>query len=216
MKYKQNVHQEIYTYHGVIMECSIKNLPVFADRFVLHDQPLPGRNRNAVLGDKEEGDGENAAGASAVPFDLDTRVVHEYLRAYYLLCRNCQVGTRRCRGQRMNYSRELDYPSVIPVYPRKSRSRIAPADDPDVFFSRYIAHLWRRGKRRLMKRYRLYLYRRQQKREQNLLKEQQSQTFRSSTATGGSNRVPGGEYLPFFSIMRYGVGILLGNMMRKG
>ncbi|KYQ53200.1 Voltage-dependent T-type calcium channel subunit alpha-1I [Trachymyrmex zeteki] len=41
---------------------------------------------------------------------------------------------------------------------------------------KYIAHLWRRGKRRLMKRYRLWLYRRQQKREQNLLKEQQSQT----------------------------------------
>ncbi|XP_014476134.1 PREDICTED: voltage-dependent T-type calcium channel subunit alpha-1G isoform X2 [Dinoponera quadriceps] len=54
---------------------------------------------------------------------------------------------------------------------------------------KYIAHLWRRSKRRLMKRYRLYLYKRQQRREQNLLKEQ-SQTFRSNVARG-SNRAAG-------------------------
>ncbi|XP_011061774.1 PREDICTED: voltage-dependent T-type calcium channel subunit alpha-1G isoform X1 [Acromyrmex echinatior] len=60
---------------------------------------------------------------------------------------------------------------------------------------KYIAHLWRRGKRRLMKRYRLWLYRRQQKREQNLLKEQQSQTSRSNTAAVGPNRVPGDRRL---------------------
>ncbi|XP_050464943.1 voltage-dependent T-type calcium channel subunit alpha-1G isoform X6 [Cataglyphis hispanica] len=56
---------------------------------------------------------------------------------------------------------------------------------------KYIAHLWRRGKRRLMKRYRLWLYKRQQKREQNLLKEQQSQAIRSNAVAGGLNRVPG-------------------------
>nr|XP_031829681.1 voltage-dependent T-type calcium channel subunit alpha-1G isoform X6 [Nomia melanderi]XP_031829682.1 voltage-dependent T-type calcium channel subunit alpha-1G isoform X6 [Nomia melanderi]XP_031829683.1 voltage-dependent T-type calcium channel subunit alpha-1G isoform X6 [Nomia melanderi] len=58
---------------------------------------------------------------------------------------------------------------------------------------KYIAHLWRRGKRRLMKRYRLYLYKRQQKREQNLLKEQQQQghPFRGTPAGSASNRLPG-------------------------
>ncbi|XP_072749340.1 ca[2+]-channel protein alpha[[1]] subunit T isoform X3 [Anoplolepis gracilipes] len=55
---------------------------------------------------------------------------------------------------------------------------------------KYIAHLWRRGKRRLMKRYRLWLYKRQQKREQNLLKEQQTQPIRSNAASG-LNRIPG-------------------------
>ncbi|XP_039307104.1 voltage-dependent T-type calcium channel subunit alpha-1G isoform X4 [Solenopsis invicta] len=59
---------------------------------------------------------------------------------------------------------------------------------------KYIAHLWRRGKRRLMKRYRLWLYRRQQKREQNLLKEQQTQVSRSNVAAG-PNRVPGDRRL---------------------
>jgi len=44
-----------------------------------------------------------------------------------------------------------------------------------------------------MKRYRLWLYQRQQKREQNLLKEQQSQTFRSNAIVGGQNRIPGGK-----------------------
>ncbi|KYN07935.1 Voltage-dependent T-type calcium channel subunit alpha-1G [Cyphomyrmex costatus] len=60
---------------------------------------------------------------------------------------------------------------------------------------KYIAHLWRRGKRRLMKRYRLWLYRRQQKREQNLLKEQQTQASRSNAAAVGPNRVPGDRRL---------------------
>lgn len=68
-----------------------------ADWLVLHDQPLPGRNRDAVLGDEKEGDGEDAAGAGALPFNFDARVVHEYLGAYYLLRRNRQVGTRRRR-----------------------------------------------------------------------------------------------------------------------
>ncbi|XP_058804886.1 voltage-dependent T-type calcium channel subunit alpha-1G isoform X2 [Phymastichus coffea] len=40
---------------------------------------------------------------------------------------------------------------------------------------KYIAHLWRRGKRRLMKKYRLFLYSRQQKQERNLLKDPHSQ-----------------------------------------
>nr|XP_034187863.1 voltage-dependent T-type calcium channel subunit alpha-1G isoform X2 [Osmia lignaria] len=55
---------------------------------------------------------------------------------------------------------------------------------------KYIAHLWRRGKRRLMKRYRVYLYKRQQKREQNLLKEQRQHghPFRGSTSGADSNR----------------------------
>lgn len=66
---------------------------------------------------------------------------------------------------------------------------------------RYIAHLWRRGKRRLMKRYRVWLYRRQQKQE-NLLKEQQSQTFRSNATAVGPNRVPGGKYLFYLAVQR--------------
>ncbi|XP_024872842.1 voltage-dependent T-type calcium channel subunit alpha-1G isoform X2 [Temnothorax curvispinosus] len=60
---------------------------------------------------------------------------------------------------------------------------------------KYIGHLWRRGKRRLMKRYRLWVYKRQQKREQNLLKEPQSQVPRSNTAAVGPNRVPGDRRL---------------------
>lgn len=66
-------------------------------------------------------------------------------------------------------------------------------DDNLMSTSRYIAHLWRRGKRRLMKRYRLWLYKRQQKREQNLLKEQQTQVSRSNAPIVGPNRVPGGN-----------------------
>lgn len=66
-------------------------------------------------------------------------------------------------------------------------------DDNLMSPSRYIAHLWRRGKRRLMKRYRLWLYKRQQKREQNLLKEQQTQVSRSNAPIVGPNRVPGGN-----------------------
>lgn len=70
---------------------------MFADRFVLHDQPLLGRNRDAIFGNEEAGNGENATGARALPFDLDARLIHEYLGAYYLLRRNRQVGTRnRC------------------------------------------------------------------------------------------------------------------------
>ncbi|XP_076301495.1 ca[2+]-channel protein alpha[[1]] subunit T isoform X2 [Lasioglossum baleicum] len=62
---------------------------------------------------------------------------------------------------------------------------------------KYIAHLWRRGKRRLMKRYRLYIYKRQQKREQNLLKEQQQHghPFRGNAPTSASNRLPGDRRL---------------------
>ncbi|XP_076162993.1 ca[2+]-channel protein alpha[[1]] subunit T isoform X2 [Ptiloglossa arizonensis] len=58
---------------------------------------------------------------------------------------------------------------------------------------KYIAHLWRRGKRRLMKRYRLHLYKKQQKREQNLLKEQQQHghSFRRSATGSSPNRLPG-------------------------
>lgn len=67
----------------------------FADRLVLHDQSLLGRDRDAILGDEETGNGEDAAGTRALSFDLDARVVHEYLGAYYLLRRNRQVGTRR-------------------------------------------------------------------------------------------------------------------------
>lgn len=72
----------------------IKEASRFADRFVLHDQSLPGRNRDAVLGDEEARNGEDAAGARALPFDLDTRLVHEYVGAYYLLRRNRQVSIR--------------------------------------------------------------------------------------------------------------------------
>ncbi|KAG7209645.1 hypothetical protein KM043_011292 [Ampulex compressa] len=60
---------------------------------------------------------------------------------------------------------------------------------------KYIAHLWRRGKRRLMKRYRLYLYKKQQKREQNLLKEQQGRSFRGNAGGPVSNRISGDRRL---------------------
>ncbi|CAK9820055.1 Voltage-dependent T-type calcium channel subunit alpha-1G [Anthophora plagiata] len=62
---------------------------------------------------------------------------------------------------------------------------------------KYIAHLWRRGKRRLMKRYRVYLYKRQQKREQNLLKEQQQygHPFRSGISASDPNRLTGDRKL---------------------
>jgi len=80
--------------------------------------------------------------------------------------------------------------SFLDIHSRKIRQRPCfMIDDNLISLSRYIAHLWRRGKRRLMKRYRLWLYRRQQKREQNLLKEQQS----SNTTAVGPNRVPGGK-----------------------
>lgn len=73
----------------------IKKGPAFADRLVLHDQSLLGRNRDAILGDEEARNGKDAAGTRALPFDLDARLVHEYLGACYLLRRNRQVGTRR-------------------------------------------------------------------------------------------------------------------------
>ncbi|XP_017887476.1 voltage-dependent T-type calcium channel subunit alpha-1G isoform X3 [Ceratina calcarata] len=62
---------------------------------------------------------------------------------------------------------------------------------------KYIAHLWRRGKRRLMKRYRVYLYRRQQRREQNLLREQQQHghPFRGGAPGSDPNRLPGDRRL---------------------
>ncbi|XP_043790226.1 voltage-dependent T-type calcium channel subunit alpha-1G isoform X2 [Apis laboriosa] len=60
---------------------------------------------------------------------------------------------------------------------------------------KYIAHLWRRGKRRLMKRYRVYLYKRQQKREQNLLKQQHGHPFRGGAPGFDPNRLPGDRRL---------------------
>lgn len=61
---------------------------------------MPGRNSDAILGNEKAGDGEDAVGARALPFDLDARVVHEYLGAYYLLRWNRQVGTHRCCASR--------------------------------------------------------------------------------------------------------------------
>lgn len=99
---------------------------MFADRLVLHDQSLLGRYRDAVFGDEEKGDGEDAAGTRALPFDLDAGVIHEYLRAYYLLRRNRQVGTRHRRSLvimvRGCHSYAPGWLSVL-VHPREIRSR---------------------------------------------------------------------------------------------
>lgn len=85
---------------------------------------------------------------------------------------------------------------------------------------RYIGHLWRRGKRRLMKRYRLYLYKRQQKREQNLLKEQQQHghQFRGSAVASGPNRLSGGEcfILPLNGIPGLGCALSLRHLSCLG
>lgn len=44
-----------------------------------------------------------------------------------------------------------------------------------------------------MKRYRVYLYKRQQKREQNLLKQQHGHPFRGGAPGSDPNRLPGGK-----------------------
>lgn len=171
----------------------------FADRLILHDQSLLGRNRDAILGDEEAWDGENEVGTRSLPFNLDARVIHEYLGAYYLLRWNRQVGTRRCIPRTLfaQTSRRRNIFSLF--FNTEVTTRLL------LCFHRYIAHLWRRGKRRLMKRYRLWLYKRQQKREQNLLKEQQSQAIRPNATAGGLNRVPGGECLPSHGMIKLGL-----------
>lgn len=75
----------IECYEILARNLGIKDESAFADWLVLHDQSMPGRNSDAILGNEKAGDGEDAVGARALPFDLDARVVHEYLGAYYLL-----------------------------------------------------------------------------------------------------------------------------------
>ena len=43
-----------------------------ADRLVLHDQPVSGRHRHAVLGDEEARDGEDMGRATAEQFQRDS------------------------------------------------------------------------------------------------------------------------------------------------
>ncbi|KAJ9586536.1 hypothetical protein L9F63_019833, partial [Diploptera punctata] len=52
---------------------------------------------------------------------------------------------------------------------------------------KYVAHLWRRGKRRLLKKWRLYKYRRQQQREQKLGLQQAGGGNASAPAAGAIN-----------------------------
>lgn len=85
----------------VIRRSIVQETNVYVDRLILHDQSLLGRDCNAIFGNEEKGDGEDAAGTRTIPFDLDAGVVYEYFRAYYLLRRNRQVSTRyhHCRSR---------------------------------------------------------------------------------------------------------------------
>ncbi len=61
-----------------------------SDRFVLHDQPLPGGHRHAVLRDQEEGNGADATGTGPLPVDVDVGL-HFSLRVAVLLQADHQV-----------------------------------------------------------------------------------------------------------------------------
>ena len=70
------------------------NLPRSADRLLLHDQPVPGRHRHAVLRDEEAGDGAHAPGEGSLPVHLDAHLLDQQLGAQLVLRRDRQVSAR--------------------------------------------------------------------------------------------------------------------------
>lgn len=80
-----------------------------SDRIVFHDQLVPSRDRDAVLGDEEARDGAHAPGAGPLPVHQHTGLLHQQLRAHLLLLRDCQVS-RMTR----NHHRQT---TLVTVYP---------------------------------------------------------------------------------------------------
>lgn len=60
-------------------------LLISTDRLVFHDQPVPGRHRDAIRGNEEAGNGENEVGAGQVPFNKYPRLIHKQLGAHFML-----------------------------------------------------------------------------------------------------------------------------------
>jgi hypothetical protein len=77
----------------MILQCVRLGVSIFcfvaADRLLLHDQPVPRRHSDAVLGDEETGNGTHAVGARTVPLNEYTSVIYQQLRTHILLRRNC-------------------------------------------------------------------------------------------------------------------------------
>lgn len=65
---------------------------VVSDRIVFHDQLVPSRDRDAVLGDEEARDGAHAPGAGPLPVHQHTGFLHQQLGAHLLLLRDRQVS----------------------------------------------------------------------------------------------------------------------------
>lgn len=66
LRFIANVHQ--------LMEFLFR---IFIDWFVLHDQPVPGRHRHAILGDQETRNGADATGASPLYIHFDPGQQHK-------------------------------------------------------------------------------------------------------------------------------------------
>jgi len=64
---------------------------VLIDWLVLHDQPVPGRHRNPVLGDQEARNGADATGEGQVHLHLDLGQQHKQLGTSHLLCGDRQI-----------------------------------------------------------------------------------------------------------------------------
>lgn len=63
----------------------------FTDWILLHDQPLPRRNRNAIFRNQETRDGTYASGKGSIHFDVYLGIQYEQFRADNVLCRDCQI-----------------------------------------------------------------------------------------------------------------------------
>jgi len=61
------------------------------DWFLLHDQPVLGRHRHAILRDEETRDGTDATGTRTLHELIDTRIEHQQLGTHDVLRRDCQI-----------------------------------------------------------------------------------------------------------------------------
>ena len=61
----------------LILVSQTKKLPYSLDRVVLHDQPVLGRDRDAVLGDEATRDGQDEGGARAPQLFVDVEQLHQ-------------------------------------------------------------------------------------------------------------------------------------------
>jgi len=85
----------IAVFHAACRPANSINLsfPLFADRLLLHDQPMPSCHRHAVFRDQEKGNGTHATRERAFPLYEHPSVVYEQFRAHILLRWNCKVST---------------------------------------------------------------------------------------------------------------------------